>query len=773
VIYELLLISVVIVAGYWGWFFVRHRPDGTATFGIMQLAAAVLAGLGLVGRKVDAAWLGAAGAIGLGGGACLLVLGPIVRVVARRLVAAERMGLAMRLLDFVELIAPGSGVAEEKALVRAMTEIREGRIEQTVDALTAAKQRAPAAARLAIDERIAMLYVTAYRWSDAIAHAEAHLFGALPADGQRYGQRDGHGDGHGDGQRAGHGDGPGDGHADGRGDGPGGGSLRGALGVAPPVWVELIAAYGRVGDLDQAARMLARLEDVCAGRDDAALWIHRARLVFLAFAGRIDAVRALVAPRRARHMTAAARTYWMAVAYDHHGDRAEAARAYERARARSRGRPRELIDQALARLAGSAEVALPGRTEIAPVANEVVARIEAAPLPPPIRMLVPHGPRATWLVTAVLLAVSATTALAIGETGDLGVLLRAGARFHGMVADGQWWRLIACVFVHAGVGHLVVNALGMFFLGRLAEDLFGSVRMIAIFGFAGISGALASYLASPGGMSSGASGAIFGLLGAVFVEITWHRQRYRHAWRRGMWGALAVVTVAQLGYDFFNPVIDQWAHGGGLLAGGLLGFVLSPNARWARVGGILARAIALGFGVAVLSAGVLVVRTSVADSLTAGGTTRHVIDGVAITVPQSWQQASSPSGTPSSVSSSSASLVFQPDGLVVIALVQTPRVDPAQQIAMWVVEEGRHVKELLGEVTAAREATIVLPAGWDGTELETAHKDTMDYRQRARVIVCGRAFGDAMVLMAIQVPETVARAAPEFLAAVIASTGPA
>lgn len=729
--YELALISVVIGAGYGGWFFLRQRPHGTATFGLMQLAAAGLAGLGLVGRKVDAAWLGIAGAIGIGAGACLLVLSPVVRMAARRLVALDRIGAAMRLLDLAELLAPGSGVAEEKALLHAMTEIREGRIEQTVDVLAAAKQRAPAEARLALDERIAMLYVTAYRWGEAIAHAEAHLFGAQP---------------------------PPDGPAE----GPGEGSLRDALGIAPPVWVELIGAYGRMGDLDQAARMLARLEDVCTGRDDAALWIHRARVVFLALAGRTDAVRALVAPRRARHMSAAARTYWIAVAHDHHGDRTEAARAYEKARAHSRGRPRDLIDQALATLATTAA---PRRIELAAVASEVVARIEAAPLPPPIRAPGARRPRATWLVTALLVAVSATTALAIGPTSDIGVLMRAGAMVRGAVDHGEWWRLVACLFLHVGALHLVLNTAGLFLFGRLAEDLFGTTRMIAIFGVAGISGAVASYLASPAGISMGASGAVFGLLGAVFIEITWHRGRYRAAWKRGLWGALAVVTVGQLGYGFLSPVIDQWAHGAGLLAGGLLGLVLSPSARWTRAGVYLARVIALGFGALVMTAAVLVARTSLADSLAAGGPTRHVIDGFAITVPASWEV--------------SDHQVFQPNGVVVVRLAQKPSDHPREQIAMWMAEEGRRLKNELGELgtsvelTTAQEAIIALPAGWEGVELEAAPEDAMGHHQRMRVIVCGRAFGDTMVLMAILVPETVASAAPEFLAALIASTGPA
>src|SRR5262249_13880220 len=215
------------------------------------------------------------------------------------------------------------------------------------------------------------------------------------------------------------------------------GSLRRELGIAPSVWVELLGAYGRIGDLEQAARMVARLEDVCAGRDDASLWIHRARVMFLALAGRTDAVRALVSPRQARYMTTAARSYWMAVAHERRGDRAAAIDAYRRARARSRGRPRELIDGALARLAesersperakpeawdrrgeGSAEAAersQPERAEVADVASEVVARIEAAPLPAPVELPKARRPRVTWTITLILLGVQATAALTLGQ----------------------------------------------------------------------------------------------------------------------------------------------------------------------------------------------------------------------------------------------------------------------------------------------------------------------------------------------------------------------
>jgi rhomboid protease GluP len=738
VIYELALISVLIGAGYWGWFFVRRPPNGSLAFGAMQIAAAVLSGLGLVGREYDIAGLGVAGAIGVGAGACLLVIGPFVRGVARRLVAAERPGLALRLFDLVELLVPGTGVAEEKAMVRAMTEIREGRIEQTIDALTEAKQRATADAQLAIDERITMLYLTASRWTEAVAYAEAHLSGAIAGEARP----------------------------------AGGGELRQALGIAPPVWVELLGAYGRSGDLERAAHMLARLEDACAGRDDAALWVHRARVLWFALAGRIDAVRALVAPRRARHMARSARAYWIAVALEHTGDRAAAIAAYRKAGARVRGRSRALVDGALARLA---EAAPPPAPALSADTRALIARIEAVPLPGPVRVARRPGPRATWSLAAILVGVAGVTVATVGETHDIGVLIRTGALLHQFVHDGEWWRVIACVFLHMGTLHLVLNVMGLIVLGRLTEDMFGPAKLIAIFAVSGIAGALASYAAVAGGMTAGASGAVFGLLGAVFIELTRHRRRYRAAWKGGMWGALVVVAVGQLGYGFLYPVIDQWAHGAGLAAGVAFGVVLSPHARWPRAARWLGRALAIGFAALSVASAVLVVRTSLVDSFDRAPRARFVLGGVAVTAPADWHTERGDDGAPGAKPPMfpTAGELGQPDGVIVAKLSRVPAVNPAAQIALWVASEGRHAKDDFGEIANSRAPLVALPAGWSGVELTAALTDELDDHQRMRVIVCGRAVGDTLVLMAIQVPETVASAAPAFVAALIASTGPA
>jgi membrane associated rhomboid family serine protease len=725
VFYEYALISVIIASGYWGVFFLRRQPNGTPTFGIMQLAAAGLAGLGLYGERYapDTRWFGVAGAVGIGAGTCLLVVGPLVRSLARRFAGMERLGVAQRLLDVAEILAPGSGVAEEKAVLGAMKEIRDGRIEETVDALTAAKDRAPPIARLQIDERIALLYVAAYRWKEAIDHAEENLFGAItpaeevPAESV---------------------------------------SLKAALGITPPVWVELLGAYGRTGNLDQAARMLSRLEDVCHNREDAALWIHRARLMFLALAGRPDAVSALVEPRRAKHMSVAARTYWLAVAHEQHGDRAAANAAYAKARTKSRGRPRELIDRALERLA-KLDTAAP--IQLSPIASEVVARVEAAPMPAPVKIDRPAQPWATWIITALLVAVAGAIALFAGATGDNGVLVRCGAMVRGMIDGGEWWRLITCVYVHVGVVHLSVNAIGMFFLGRVAEDLFGTARTFALFGLAGVAGSFASYLASPTGVSAGASGAIFGMLGAVFVELTWHRAKYRALWKRGMWGGLVVVTLAQLGVGFMYPVIDQWAHGAGLVAGIVFGAALSPSTSWWKLTRNAGRMIAIGFAALSIVAGVLVATRSIGTSLAALPTHRFVVHDIAITAPATYIADGE---------------LVDPDRLVFVTLQREPLVAMMPQMTEWIGRADQIGKARgFTEVVPAKNRAVALPDGWEGTELIGSFEDPMGTRQEFRIVVAGKNFDGSLLLVTIMTPDLIAREGAEFFAKLVGSAAPA
>ncbi|MBA3394524.1 MAG: rhomboid family intramembrane serine protease, partial [Deltaproteobacteria bacterium] len=425
------------------------------------------------------------------------------------------------------------------------------------------------------------------------------------------------------------------------------------------------------------------------------------------------------------------------------------------ARTHSRGRPRELIDQALARLAQADSGTA---VQLSPIASEVVARVEAAPLPAPVPVRRELRPWATWSLTAVLAAVAGGIAIVFGDSGDPGVLVRGGAMVRGLIDGGEWWRLVTCVFIHVGMVHLAVNAIGMYFLGRVTEEMFGTARTLALFGLCGIAGAFASYLASPAGVSAGASGAIFGLLGAVFIELTWHRHKYRAAWKRGMWGGLVVVTIAQVGVGFLYPVIDQWAHGAGLFAGITFGALLSPSAPWATVGKHVARAIAVAFATASIVAGIFVAQTSIGDSLGAAPRVRHTVAEVAITAPATWLADNE---------------LADPDGLVLVTLRREPLQNLATQMTAWSVE-AKAIGKARGFDDIAVPATrlIALPTGWEGTELVGSFEDALGNRQRYRVIVAGRAFGDTLIQLVIMTPDSIAAAAPDFFAQLVASAGP-
>jgi rhomboid protease GluP len=680
--YELALISVAVAGGYWGWFFVRH--PSTRLYGFLQLAAAVLSGLGLLGRKMDTNPFGIAGAIGVGAGTCFLVLGPMARGLARRLAGAERFDAAKRVFDVAEILAPGSGVDDEKLLLAAMREIRDGNIETTVEALNVAKQRAPADARLAIDERIAMLYLAAYRWDEAISHAEEHLFGAISPPGEA-----------------------GPGHA-----------IRRALGIAPAVWVELLGAYGYIGDLDRAAEMLARLEEVCAGRPDASMWLHRGRLIFLALAGRVGAVQTLVEPRRSRHMKPGARTYWLGVAYERHGEIEAAEAAYSKARSRSRGRPRMLIDQALARL----PVAKP--IELTPDATAIVERVEAEPPPAVTERLRPRGPIATRMLAAAVIVTGATVALTLGNSADYGVLIRDGALVRTLLEQGQWWRLFTSIFVHAGGMHMFVNLVGLWILGRLSEELFGPWRTAAIFALAGLGGAIASVVFTNATMSTGASGAVLGLLGALLGELTVHRSRHRLAWTRGVWGSLGVVAVAQLGVDAMFAIADHAAHVGGFIVGGLVGLAMSPYVPWKRVALHVARGITVLFAAAVVTSFAFAARTTIADSLEA-----------------------------------SPDFAMQ----VVNPYDRTPAVGNIDAYISGTAQRAKQDPHFVERVVPATDTLVAMPEGWTGQEMIGYWPSQLGDDLQVRIIVA-RAPDRVLTLY---LPESVVRAAPDYFTRLI------
>jgi rhomboid protease GluP len=143
----------------------------------------------------------------------------------------------------------------------------------------------------------------------------------------------------------------------------------------------------------------------------------------------------------------------------------------------------------------------------------------------------------------------------------------------------QFWRLLTAVFVHIGPLHLAVNAYSLWILGRSVEYLFGRWRTLYIFLVAGVAGSVASAIFGPAlVISAGASGAIFGLLGAIF----WFRLASplgnSIAWRPLLFNLGLNLAIGLSLHNF----IDNWAHVGGLVGGALAAYAIGFPARTGR-----------------------------------------------------------------------------------------------------------------------------------------------------------------------------------------------
>lgn len=183
------------------------------------------------------------------------------------------------------------------------------------------------------------------------------------------------------------------------------------------------------------------------------------------------------------------------------------------------------------------------------------------------------------------LAVSRNPGALFGGPGTLD-LIKAGALvpvglgsqafdFTAGVVGGQWWRLLSSMFLHAGLIHLGLNSYVLWIFGVEIERQIGRVVMLAVFLVTGVFAGATSFAFAPGfTIAVGASGAIFGLVGA-FIAYNYLRRQHVMAQAR-LRGALTMLVI-NLIIGFSIPGIDWRAHVGGLVAGAIAGFAVDPS----------------------------------------------------------------------------------------------------------------------------------------------------------------------------------------------------
>ena len=145
------------------------------------------------------------------------------------------------------------------------------------------------------------------------------------------------------------------------------------------------------------------------------------------------------------------------------------------------------------------------------------------------------------------------------------------------LGEGEWWRLLTAAFLHYGPIHLAMNSLALWWIGRPLEDALGPLRYVLLYVVSGLAGSAGALIASPDAVTVGASGAIFGILGAAIVL-----ERQQTYVLGG--GALTLLAV-NLAFTFAVPGISIGGHLGGLAGGALAILALSQLGRRSAVYG--------------------------------------------------------------------------------------------------------------------------------------------------------------------------------------------
>jgi rhomboid protease GluP len=227
--------------------------------------------------------------------------------------------------------------------------------------------------------------------------------------------------------------------------------------------------------------------------------------------------------------------------------------------------------------------------------------------PPPVtfgHVLEATTPRAyvIWIIIIANVAIF----LAMGFTGvgwftpTIAGMEKWGADSWPLTTSGQWWRLFTSAFLHFGLLHLAFNMWALMQVGDLTERLFGNVVFALIYVFSAVLSGFASTWWDKNAVSAGASGAIFGVYGALLAYVVFQRRSFPPAAVK----SLATSTLLFIGYNVFygvaTPGISNAAHLGGLVSGFFLGAIaarpLMPQARARQALPRLAALLLIGIG---------------------------------------------------------------------------------------------------------------------------------------------------------------------------------
>ncbi len=224
------------------------------------------------------------------------------------------------------------------------------------------------------------------------------------------------------------------------------------------------------------------------------------------------------------------------------------------------------------------------------------------------------------------------------------VLVAYGAKLNSLVREGQWWRLVTPMFLHVNLLHLLVNMYSLWIVGPYVEKLYGSAKFVLFWVATGIAAVVASYFAvvSPDVMmkfgvlgrfllktqdepSAGASGALFGLVGVLFVFGIKFRHELPEGFKRAFGTGLLPMIMLNLFIGYIGRgFIDNAAHLGGLISGGALALIVDYRRPGERAGVAIVWRVLQFAALAVVAVSFLMVARHFNDPLSAPATSANL-----------------------------------------------------------------------------------------------------------------------------------------------------
>lgn len=188
----------------------------------------------------------------------------------------------------------------------------------------------------------------------------------------------------------------------------------------------------------------------------------------------------------------------------------------------------------------------------------------------------------TWLFIVLNVLAFALTLLAGADPtqGSAQVMLNLGANYPPLTLRGEPWRLFTAMFLHWGWPHLLMNMVALWSGGRIVETWYGAWRYTLLYLGSGLAAGLVSSWWHPEALGAGASGAVFGVFGALFAVtmLASNKRSSTHSasaqnFRSSLWSFISYNVL----FGLIFPQIDMAAHVGGFISGGVLALVLRPS----------------------------------------------------------------------------------------------------------------------------------------------------------------------------------------------------